>query len=130
MKKNIIISLSISLFSMLSIQISAISQSKMSKKNIVEKSLSLPIRFNGEKTETYTIEERMHHHKTPGFSFALINNGQVEWADGYGALSNKSNVPVTKETLFQAASIAKPVTAYAVMRMHEKKYLDINENVQ
>jgi CubicO group peptidase (beta-lactamase class C family) len=52
---------------------------------------------------------------------AVINDWKVEWARGYGA--------ATRDTLFQAASVSKPVTALAVMRLVEEGKLDLDQNV-
>jgi len=52
---------------------------------------------------------------------AVIDDWKVEWARGYGA--------ARKDTLFQAASISKPVTAMAVMRLVEEGKLDLDQDV-
>jgi CubicO group peptidase (beta-lactamase class C family) len=59
--------------------------------------------------------DRMQFYKIPGVSITVINNGKIEWARGYGVLEAGGNKPVTPETLFQAASISKPVAAMAVL---------------
>ncbi|MBK8060593.1 MAG: serine hydrolase [Gemmatimonadetes bacterium] len=33
---------------------------------------------------TYTLAERMAHHKVPGVSIAVVDNGRIVWARGYG----------------------------------------------
>jgi len=102
----------------------------LKRKQAVEQGLRLPIQFNGEKLNTYSIEERLRHHKVPGFSIAVINEGKIDWASGYGVISNTDATQVSTDTRFQAASIAKPVTAYAVMRMHQAGNLNIDEDIQ
>jgi Ala-tRNA(Pro) deacylase len=49
---------------------------------------------------------------TPGLAVALIGNGGVAWAAGYGVADHGTGRPVTTETRFQAASVSKPVTAW------------------
>ena len=130
MKIKIITGLSIALLSIYSNQVQATTQTTESKQILVERSLTLPIQFTGEEAQRFSVKERMAHYHIPGFSFALINNRKIEWSRGYGTLETDSKVPVTSETLFQAASIAKPVTAYAMMRMHEQELVDINKDIK
>ncbi|HEX8290083.1 MAG TPA: serine hydrolase [Pyrinomonadaceae bacterium] len=95
----------------------------------VENGLIPPFRIKGEKVEKWNIAERMKHYKVPGLSVAVINNGVVEWAKGYGEREAGTNLPVTTETLFQAASISKPVAATVALKMVEDKKLSLDEDV-
>src|SRR5438105_4130872 len=63
-----------------------------------------------------TLAERMAALHVPGVSIAVIHDGRLEWARGFG-VTKVGGSPVTPDTLFQAASISKPVTALAVMRL-------------
>lgn len=67
--------------------------------------------------------------KTPGISIAVINDGAIEWARGYGVTEAGTDTPVTSRTLFQAASISKPVAALAALRLVEKGALGLDEDV-
>ena len=51
----------------------------------------------------------------PGVSIAVIHNGNIEWAQGFG-VTQLGGAAVTTETLFQAGSISKPVAAMAVLK--------------
>lgn len=95
----------------------------------VESGLIQPFRIKGEKIEKWNIAERMKHYKVPGLSVAVINNGKVEWAKGYGEREAGTNSPVTAETLFQAASISKPVASTVALRMVQDKKLSLDEDV-
>ena len=75
------------------------------------------------------LAERMAFHKVPGVSIAVINEGKLEWAKGYGVLETKGSNAVTTETLFQAASISKPVAAMASLALVEQGKLSLDENV-
>ncbi|UCE41889.1 MAG: serine hydrolase [Candidatus Aminicenantes bacterium] len=77
----------------------------------------------------WNIYERMKHHKVPGVSVAVINNFKIEWAKGYGVLDKETNDPVTEMTLFQAASISKPVAAIAALRMVQEGKLSLYEDI-
>ncbi|MDH3271572.1 MAG: serine hydrolase [Gemmatimonadota bacterium] len=63
-----------------------------------------------------TITELMEEFGVPGVSVAVIRDFEIHWAKGYGIADVESGAPVDTETLFQAASISKPVAAMAVMR--------------
>jgi hypothetical protein len=63
------------------------------------------------------------------FNLSIFLNNEIEWANGYGTLEVGSNKPVTLDTLFQAASIGKSLTATATMHLVEKGYLSLDENV-
>jgi CubicO group peptidase (beta-lactamase class C family) len=63
-----------------------------------------------------TIEELMTRLNVPGVSVAVIRNFEVHWAKGYGVADVETGKPVDTKTLFQAASISKPVTAMAVLK--------------
>jgi CubicO group peptidase (beta-lactamase class C family) len=95
----------------------------------VENGLLPGILIAGRPVETASISERLAALKTPGVSVAVINDDRVEWARGYGVVEAGSDVPVTPRTLFQAASISKPVAAMAALRLVEKGLLDLDEDV-
>ena len=93
---------------------------------VVEQGLRRPVTFSQEKVRTFTVKDRLSHHQVPGISFALIEDGKIAWAQGYGKISATALDTVTTNTVFQAASIAKPVTAFAVMRMKDQGQININ----
>jgi len=75
------------------------------------------------------LAERMAYYNVPGVSIAAINDYEVEWTRGYGVLQAGESEPVTRETLFQTASIAKPVVAVAALRYVESGALDLDSDV-
>jgi CubicO group peptidase (beta-lactamase class C family) len=85
--------------------------------------------IRGEPIPTTTLTERMEQLNVPGVSVAVINDGEIEWARGYGFADKERNIPVTAETLFQAASISKPVAAVAALKFVEEGRLDLDQNV-
>lgn len=64
---------------------------------------------SGEPIQAEVLTELMEQYQVPGVSIAVINNGNIEWAQGYGMADVELQRPVTTETRFQAASISKPV---------------------
>ena len=65
---------------------------------------------------TLTISELMTRFSVPGVSIAVIREHQIHWAKGYGIADVATGAQVNTETMFQAASISKPVAAMAVLR--------------
>jgi CubicO group peptidase (beta-lactamase class C family) len=75
------------------------------------------------------LADRMEAYKIPGVSVAVINNFKIEWTKVYGVKDEERGDPVTPKTLFQAASISKPVAAFAALYFIEKGLLDLDEDV-
>ncbi len=67
---------------------------------------------------------------TPAISVAIALNGQVQYLKAFGKADLENNVPATPETLFRTGSIAKPMTAVAVMRLVEDGKLDLDAPIQ
>lgn len=84
---------------------------------------------SGSSGSVVRLADRMAFYKTPGVSIAVINDGKLEWARGYGVLEAGRNNPVTIATLFQACSISKPVAAMAALSLVERGKLDLDEDV-
>lgn len=94
----------------------------------VENGLLPAVVVKGKKNEM-SLAERMKYYKTPAVSVAVVNDGKIEWAKGYGVVEAGSKMPVTPETLFQTGSISKPVAAVAALQLVEKKRLNLDEDV-
>ena len=95
----------------------------------VEDGLLPPIIVKGQPSVRMTLAERMKHYNTPGVSVAFINDGRVEWSKGYGVREAGGSDAVTADTLFQAASISKPVAAMAALRLVQEGKLRLDEDV-
>jgi CubicO group peptidase (beta-lactamase class C family) len=79
--------------------------------------------------DPFTVHERLRFYQVPGVSVAVINEGRLEWARAWGEVEAGSGIPVTPETLFQAASISKPVMAVGALRLVEDGVLALDEDV-
>jgi CubicO group peptidase (beta-lactamase class C family) len=80
----------------------------------------------------WSLAERLAHYRVPGVSVAVIADGRVAWARGVGvrtAGATGSADSVTPVTLFQAASISKPVTATAALRLVDRGALTLDADV-
>lgn len=78
---------------------------------------------------TMKLADRLAFYKVPGVSIAVISDGKLAWAKGYGVIEAGSTKSVTPETRFQAASISKPVAAMAALALVEQGKLSLDENV-
>ena len=76
-----------------------------------------------------SLADRMQHFDVPGVSIAVIDDGKIAWAKGYGNRIKGTETPVGTDTLFQAASISKPVTATATLQLVQAGELDLDTNV-
>jgi CubicO group peptidase (beta-lactamase class C family) len=77
----------------------------------------------------HTLAERMGAANVPGVSIAVIDQLKIEWVKGYGILKAGGTAPVTPESLFEAASTSKLVTAVMVLRAVEQGKLDLDADV-
>lgn len=62
----------------------------------------------------------------PGVAIAVVDRGRLAWSRGFGVRNILTRDPVRDDTLFEAASMTKPVFAYAVMRLVDEKRLDLD----
>ena len=75
-----------------------------------------------------SLQDEMKRLNVPGLSVAVVKDGKVAWTRGYGVAWN-GGPAVTPQTLFQAASISKPVTSMAALRMVEQGKLDLDAGI-
>ena len=68
----------------------------------------------------------MDNVQVPGMSVAVVNGDSVT-VHNYGVTNTKTAAPVTDRTVFEAASLSKPVFAYAVMKLVEEGRLDLDK---
>ena len=66
----------------------------------------------------------------PGVSVSVVENGEYEWAQGFGFADIENNVPTSVHTLFRLGSISKPLTATAALQLWERGKLDLDAPVQ
>lgn len=71
------------------------------------------------------LQSRMTHYHVPHVSMAIINNGSIETATYH-----QHNSPeITTNTMFQAGSISKAITAVLALKLVEKGVLNLDEDV-
>lgn len=67
--------------------------------------------------------------KIPGLSAAILENGELLWAQGFGYADLERRVPATPDTLYHIASLTKTFTAILVLQLVEQGKLDLDAPV-
>ena len=66
----------------------------------------------------------------PGLSIAIVRDRELRWSAGYGLADLENDVPATPLTVYRLASVAKPITATAVLQLAERGKLDLDAPIQ
>jgi CubicO group peptidase (beta-lactamase class C family) len=75
------------------------------------------------------VRDQMARQHIPGLSLAVVTNGQVAKADGYGFANVESKAPATTETIYQIQSVTKTFTAAAVMLLVEEGKMKVEDKL-
>jgi CubicO group peptidase (beta-lactamase class C family) len=73
-----------------------------------------------------SIHRLIDEHELPSAAVAVARDGRVLWEEGFGWADRDRRVPATAETPYSLASVSKPFTATAVMRLVEAGHLDLD----
>lgn len=93
-----------------------------------EANLQRTIAIKGHESERYTLRDRMAHYKVPGVSIAVIDHCQLVDAAAFG-LDAVNGKPVSRSTLFQAASLSKPLVAVAALKLVDQGKLTLDGDI-
>jgi len=89
----------------------------------------LPItRIAGEDVR-YRMQDRLKHYGCPGVGVAVIEEGELAWAAGYGHIEDGKTACVDADTMFSGASISKPVAAVLALQLVERGVFDLDVDV-
>lgn len=72
------------------------------------------------------VPARMRDRHVPGVSIAIIQRGEVVWAQGFGVSDVRTRRAVTTDTVFEACSMSKPVLALVAMQLVQEGRLDLD----
>lgn len=81
-----------------------------------------------DKVDAY-VKAEMQRGKIPGVSIAVVRNGEVVLAKGYGLSNVELNVAATPETIYQSGSVGKQFTATLVMMLVEEGKLGLDDRI-
>ncbi|MFP2959172.1 serine hydrolase [Myxococcus sp. 1LA] len=88
-----------------------------------------PIELPGAEPKHLSLQQWMELYAIPGLSIAVFDKGALVWAKAYGVKQAGGSEPVAIDTLFQAASISKPVAALAAMHHVEKRKWSLDADI-
>jgi len=71
----------------------------------------------------------MQRHGVPGVSVAVAKDFGILFARGYGTADTETQLPVAANTLFQAASISKAVTAVGVLKAVQDGRISLDSDI-
>lgn len=75
------------------------------------------------------IKKAMDSIGLPGLSIAIVNQDKIVYHNTFGVTNLKTQKPVTQETIFEGASLSKPLFAYFIMKMVEKGEIDLDQPI-
>jgi CubicO group peptidase (beta-lactamase class C family) len=82
----------------------------------------------GDRVDDY-IQARMRGMHIPGLSLAVVRNGQILKASGYGVANLELNSPATPQTVYEIGSMTKQFTATAIMMLVEEDKLHLEDSI-
>ena len=94
----------------------------------VEACLPPPVIVKGEPKACTTLTKRMEELHVPGVSVAVVHNGAIEWAKGYG-VRQTGREAVKTDTMFQAGSISKPVAGMGTLHLVQEAKLSLDADI-
>jgi CubicO group peptidase (beta-lactamase class C family) len=88
---------------------------------------------SGKKLDVSVLDNRivqlMDSIKIPGLSIAIINNADIAYHRTFGLANKQTKEVVTKSSIFEAASLSKPLFAYFIMKMVEDGKLELDKPI-
>ncbi|HEV2615510.1 MAG TPA: serine hydrolase domain-containing protein [Candidatus Acidoferrales bacterium] len=81
-----------------------------------------------DKVDAYVLQS-MHEQKIPGLALAVVRDGKIVKAKGYGLADIELNVPVMPQTVFESGSIGKQFAATAVMMLVEERKIGLDDKI-
>jgi CubicO group peptidase (beta-lactamase class C family) len=72
------------------------------------------------------VPELLKKDAVPGAAIAVIRGAKTTWLHGFGSKETTTGQPVTAETIFEAASLSKPVFAYGVLKLVDQGKLGLD----
>lgn len=71
----------------------------------------------------------MKENKVNGMSIAIVDNGKIVYAKGYGFEDVEAKVPASSKSMYRIGSITKSFTALSIMQLQSKNQLSVNDEL-
>ncbi|WP_373331405.1 serine hydrolase domain-containing protein [Salmonirosea aquatica] len=107
-----------------------IQKESVERKGKLESGIRGQVKFLEEKENFSSISDKMAEYKIPALSLAILNEGKIIWTDVYQNANFPEEQKLDCASIFQAASLSKPVTFLATIRMQAAGDIDLDENIQ
>jgi N-acyl-D-amino-acid deacylase len=75
------------------------------------------------------IKAFLSEHRIPGASLAIAREGQLVYARGFGLADREAKTPVDPDSLFRIASVSKPITGVAILKLVQDEQLHLEDKV-
>jgi D-alanyl-D-alanine carboxypeptidase len=75
------------------------------------------------------VKQQMQKQHIPGLSLAIVKNGKIVKAKGYGLANVELNVPATKDSVYEIGSVTKVFTATAVMMLVNDGKIGLDDKI-
>ncbi|MEZ4769409.1 MAG: serine hydrolase domain-containing protein [Caldilineales bacterium] len=75
------------------------------------------------------IPKLMEEATVPGVAITLVREGTIAWSRAFGVRNRITQEPVTLDTVFEAASLSKPLFAYVSLKLCDRGILDLDTPV-
>ena len=76
-----------------------------------------------------SVRDLMRKYAIPGGAVALVRDGKLIYARGFGYADVENKTPVQPDALFRIASMSKPITSAAIMKLVEEGKLNLDDRV-
>ena len=79
-----------------------------------------------ERYASWLIKQQMRRNRITGLSIAVVDDQSVIWRAGFGFSDSKQGIPASENTVYRGGSIAKVMTAIAIMQLVENNQVDLD----
>ncbi|MBX9403369.1 serine hydrolase [Lysobacter sp. BMK333-48F3] len=95
----------------------------------IENGLRPSVAKPGVEVPSWTLQQRMAHYKVPGVAIAIVKDGRLAYAAGYGVREAGGADAVDADTLFSVGSVSKMITAATSLRLVAQGRLELDRDV-
>lgn len=100
------------------------------KKTELENGIRDQVKFLDEEEELQSIPSKLAEYTIPALSLSIIEHGEISWSELYQNPAFATQGDLDCSTIFQAASLSKPVTFMAALRMEEAGAIDMDRDIE